>query len=57
MKVVVALLAMLALEACSSSRVGDPVGPGTGINELKRSPCACFEIPMKLPTMAELGQG
>lgn len=27
-----------------------PVGIGRSINELKGTPCACTEIPMKIPT-------
>lgn len=31
-----------------------PVGIGRGINELKGTPCACTEIPMKTPLQARV---
>lgn len=41
------LLALLALPlaACSSDRVPEPVGIGGDVDELKKSPCACLELP------------
>lgn len=39
----------IALAACGSTDVRSPVGTGSGYNELKTSPCACTEIPMKMP--------
>lgn len=50
MRYLAAALALLALSACSSTRSPDPVGIGEGVNELKRSPCACTEIPMGRPS-------
>jgi hypothetical protein len=42
-----ALLALLALPlaACGSDRVPEPIGIGTDVDELKKSPCACNEVP------------
>ena len=50
------LLALGALSACGdtlstgSSYESGPVGTGTTIQELKKSPCACTEIPMSFPS-------
>jgi hypothetical protein len=41
--VVVAFCAAL-LAACSSQSI-DPVGIGSGRDDLKRSPCACLPVP------------
>lgn len=35
---------LLTLASCGSAEVPEPVGIGTGVDELKRSPCACMEI-------------
>lgn len=35
----------LTLSACGSTTVPEPVGIGSDIDELKKSPCACIEIP------------
>ena len=52
--------ALLAAAGCSTHTIDSgshinkgPVGIGTGINELKGSPCACVEIPMTLPDTAK----
>lgn len=39
------LLAMLVLSGCSSIMEMLPVGQGPGPDELKKSPCACVELP------------
>lgn len=44
----------LLLAACASSETPDPVGTGSGVHELKTSPCACTEIPMVLPEHARV---
>jgi hypothetical protein len=36
---------VLFLSACGSSKVPEPVGIGSDTDELKKSPCACIEIP------------
>jgi hypothetical protein len=36
---------LVALSACGSTSVPEPVGIGSGVDELKRSPCACMEVP------------
>ena len=42
------------LGACASAKtVPDPIGIGTGVHELKKSPCACLEVPMQLPGSIE----
>lgn len=41
--------AAIALAGCGSARQENPVGSGDDYNELKSSPCACNEIPMKMP--------
>lgn len=33
------------LAACGTTEVPEPIGIGTGLDELKQSPCACVEIP------------
>lgn len=50
---------MVVLGGCSTSSIETgseinpgPVGIGTGIHELKGSPCACTEIPMTIPASA-----
>lgn len=49
----------LLLSACTAISGSDeqkgPVGIGKGINEMKRSPCACTEIPMSLPDNVDIG--
>jgi len=57
MRVIAVVIALAALAACSSTRAPDPVGIGEGINQLKRSPCACTPIPMSLPAEAGGGVG
>ncbi|HIJ63542.1 MAG TPA: hypothetical protein HPQ04_12685 [Rhodospirillaceae bacterium] len=44
MKWLFATLVLALLAACGSSQAPEPVGVGTGRDELKRSPCGCFEI-------------
>lgn len=44
-----ALFAAGVLLAGCTTTTTPPVGIGTGVNELKRSPCACIEIPMTIP--------
>lgn len=48
---VIAVVSLLLLGACSSMTPA-PVGIGSGPHELKRSPCACVEIPMDVPASA-----
>lgn len=44
--VVLAVAAGLPLAGCASDVDNQmPVGIGTGVNTLKRSPCACVELP------------
>ena len=52
-----AILAAAALAGCSTDKTPEPVGIGTGVHDLKRSPCACVEIPQRLPAGAALGVG
>ncbi len=33
------------LTACGSDTVPEPIGIGSDVDELKKSPCACIEIP------------
>lgn len=35
----------LGLQACGTDKVPEPIGIGTDTDELKKSPCACIEIP------------
>jgi predicted small secreted protein len=49
-RIALALAAALGLAACNSAHQQPPVGIGPGINELQRSPCACLEIPMTIPS-------
>lgn len=35
----------LALSGCGSTTVPEPIGIGSDVDELKKSPCACIEIP------------
>lgn len=44
-----AVAVMLMLGGCAGSEREAPVGIGTGVNEMKRSPCACIEIPQHYP--------
>ena len=49
----------VGLSGCSgilvgSDKVKGPVGIGTGVDELKESPCACTEIPMKFPDFEQM---
>jgi hypothetical protein len=53
---VLLIASLLLLGACSSSLVPDPIGIGTGVHDLKRSPCACNEIPMQLPQGVKEGR-
>jgi uncharacterized protein YceK len=42
------ILAISVLVAgCSSILEPQPVGQGTGNSELKRSPCACIQVPQE----------
>lgn len=44
------LTAALLIAGCTSSvQTPDPVGPGPGLHDLKLSPCACMEIPQRVP--------
>lgn len=48
MRLALLAIAVAALAGCSTM-APPPVGVGTGIHELKRSPCACAVIPMNVP--------
>jgi hypothetical protein len=47
------LFFLLTLSACGNT-TAEPVGIGRSAEELKRSPCACLEIPMRAPTGREV---
>jgi predicted small secreted protein len=58
-KLTIVSIAAAALLAGCSSTIGmgseieaGPVGTGPTVKELKASPCACSEIPMKFPELA-----
>ena len=36
---------VLFLSACGSTKVPEPIGIGSDTDELKKSPCACIELP------------
>ncbi len=36
---------LVILAACGTTKSPDPVGVGRDVNEYKKSPCACNEIP------------
>lgn len=44
MKWLAVTLVLALLAGCGSSQAPEPVGIGTGRDDLKRSPCGCFEI-------------
>ena len=49
-KIIYLSLALLTLTGCNgvfgrSDKMPEPVGIGFEVDELKRSPCACIEIP------------
>lgn len=52
MRIILATIALLSLAACTSAQP-TPIGIGTGVNDLKRSPCACMPIPMDLKAYIE----
>lgn len=37
------------LSGCASSDLLDPIGIGSDRDALKRSPCACYELPQRGP--------
>ena len=41
---ILAVIVVVLLTGCGSSRAPEPVGIGTDRDELKRSPCGCTEI-------------
>ncbi|MHA1539012.1 MAG: hypothetical protein ACTSXQ_00875 [Alphaproteobacteria bacterium] len=43
-----------ALSACGTLDTPQPVGIGRDVNEFKRSPCACNEIPQNYSTWSEI---
>lgn len=43
------LLLAAALSGCGTSQMQEPIGIGPDRDELKQSPCACFELPQRLP--------
>ena len=54
LRAALALLAVGLLAACGAKTTGseirpEPVGVGSGVNELKGTPCACAEIEMTIP--------
>ena len=52
-----AIALIVGLGACSTARTPDPVGIGSGNDELKGSPCACTEIPMVIPENLQASAG
>jgi hypothetical protein len=54
LRIIGAIVLVMSLNACSSLYGGvespDPVGIGTDPEELKRSPCACNEVPQDYNT-------
>ena len=54
-KKITLILTVLLLASCSqklnsgSSYEAGPVGVGKGVQDLKKTPCACIEIPMQFP--------
>lgn len=48
-KIFMVLSCLVFLGACSTTRTPDPIGFGPGVNDLKRSPCACLPIEQKIP--------
>lgn len=54
---IAACAAIAALSGCAGAKaVPDPVGIGTGVHELKKSPCACTNVPMHLPDGTPIAQ-
>ena len=54
MKVATLIAICASLSGCAGERkTPDPVGIGTGVHELKQSPCACTEIQQHVPLNAE----
>lgn len=45
MKPILAALVVLLLASCAGSDMIEPVGIGSGRDDLKRSPCACMPVP------------
>lgn len=60
-RIVLAGMMLISLAGCSTSAITGsdenkgPVGIGNSINEHKRSPCACMEIPMQIPADLRVG--
>lgn len=46
MRIFLVLAAAALLDACAGDRE-QPAGIGSGRDELKRSPCACLELPLE----------
>lgn len=60
-RIALAGMMLVILAGCSTSAITGsdenkgPVGIGNSINEHKRSPCACMEIPMQIPSNMRVG--
>ncbi len=48
----VCLIVMSILSGCGTSSPSEPIGIGPDRDNLKRSPCACVEIPQRSPLRA-----
>lgn len=46
---VVCVLGAVLAGCAGAKKTPDPIGIGTGVHELKKSPCACLEVPMVVP--------
>jgi hypothetical protein len=44
LRYLLAVTVVLQLAACDGTRSLEPVGIGPGRDDLKRSPCACYEL-------------
>ena len=44
-RILIVALTALALTACGSLSQDNPIGIGRSPNDLKKSPCACIQLP------------